>query len=669
MDFATRPEALARFGRRFLWPLVTAALVALLVGLVYSNSVTKSFHADDTVTVFAGPTVKSVGQIPRYFGDARYFQRSPDGILYRPLAQATYALDHAVSGDFAIAYHVTNLLLHGLATALFGWFLLRVLDRSWPTVDPRFTAAFAIAGAALFAVHPMNSEAVNYVSARSSLLAGAALMGSFLVYLREEGPGVRGGPLALALLLFLAALFSREAAVVFPAAVVLFDVAFRRGTLRRRILPWMTFAFVAVAYLGLRKAFLGTIGVDLSASQWAGGPDPFLASERGIGTHFLTSAKVYFMAASLFLAPVSLSVARDVSFVESVFQGQALLSLFGLLVVVAGAVYALRRAPVVAFGALWFLLFLFPANGIVPVQTVFQEHRSYVPAMGLVLLAAEPARLLFLALARRVGFRGFAVGGSLAALALIVMMAGITHVRNGAWVDNRTLIEDAAAKAPDSPRALHALGLELSRIAKFDEAEKTLEKSIDLRPQNAQARLALARVKEQNGKGPEAEEILKNLVSDFPRSAVSAFELGLFYQRRGKADLALDAYERAIQNDPKYADAHLNLGWLLRGMGKNQEALDHLRTVLKIEPDHRQAPMVRASIDEIKNPKPKKTAPEPPPSEAGEGAGAPSPAPPGGDAAPPPEGGDANPPREPGGEAPPQGEASAGGGEKPRGDV
>lgn len=637
--------------KRFLWQIATALAVVLVAGLTYSNSVTKSFHADDPITVFAGPTVKSVGQIPRYFFDSRYAQRSPDGPLYRPLVQTTYAIDHAISGDSGVAYHATNLVLHALASALFGLLLLRLLERSWPTVHPVFTSAFALAGATLFAAHPMNSEAVNYVSARSSLIAGAALLGALLVYSKEEGPTVKIGRLALALALYAVALLSREAAVAFPLAVVLFDLAWRRGRFRRRVIPWMTFAFLAVAYLGLRKAVVGSIGIDLSPDRWIGGTDPYLAADRGILTHFLTSTKVYFMAAATFIAPVSLSVSHEVSFVESLLQGTAIVSLFALLLVTAGAVLSLRRLPLVAFGALWFLLFMLPANGFVPVGAMYQEHRTYVPAMGLILVAAEPLRRGFQALSRRVGYKGFAVAGSLVALALVVAMAGVTHFRNRAWADNRVLFEDAVAKSPESPRALHALGIELQRIGRFDEAERTLEKSVALRPQNAQARLALARVKEQNGNEKEAEELLVKLVADFPRSGLSAFELGLFYQRRQKADLALDAYTKAIQNDPNYADAHLNLGWLYRGMDRKEDALRELKEVLRLEPNHRQATMIQATIDDIENPKPKKSKkPAPPEGETpagetpsptppqGEGAGTETPAAPHEAPAPPPDG-------------------------------
>src|SRR5262249_2916899 len=145
-----------------------------------------------------------------------------------------------------------------------------------------------------------------------------------------------------------------------------------------------------------------------------------------------------------------------------------------------------------------------------------------------------------------------------------------------------------------------------------------------LRPQNAQARLALAKLKDQNGKPGEAEEMLKALNADFPRSAVAAFEMGLFYQRREKLEPALEAYKRAVQNDPSYADAHLNLGWLYRGLDKGGDALRELQEVLRLQPDHKQAPIILAAIDEIEHPKPKK---KPAPKKDG---GAPTVEPPGG---------------------------------------
>src|SRR5262249_14972693 len=156
-----------------------------------------SFHYDDIHSVEGNPAVKSLLNIPRFFVNPSLFDQDPSQKMYRPLLLTSYAIDHAISGDRGHAYHFTNLLAHAAAAMLLYFVIRKLMRMAWPTVAGTSVSAAAAFGALVFAVHPLNSEAVNYVSARSSLLCGVALLGATIAYLREDGETVRWKPLGV----------------------------------------------------------------------------------------------------------------------------------------------------------------------------------------------------------------------------------------------------------------------------------------------------------------------------------------------------------------------------------------------------------------------------------------------------------------------------------------
>jgi len=191
---------------RGLLPLVILAAVAVLP---YMNSLGNGFHWDDYHHVLENPAIRDPGSIPRFFTDPSTFSRDPGIQMYRPLLMVTYALNYAAGGDQGWGYHLVNIGLHLLVTLLLHRLLLMLL----PCPVGRGPA---FAAAALFAVHPINSQAVNYVSSRSVLLAAALLLLGLVLSLAGRSPGRRLLLLPAAVSFFLALLSKSTAIVATP---------------------------------------------------------------------------------------------------------------------------------------------------------------------------------------------------------------------------------------------------------------------------------------------------------------------------------------------------------------------------------------------------------------------------------------------------------------------
>jgi len=200
-------------------------ILAVATLLVYSVSFFNKFVLDDEVIIVNNPQTMSLRNIPEVV-------LAPDIIkpYYRPLNRATYLLDYRMAGMNPAWYHGANVLIHLGNVILLYLVSLRLL--------PDRTAA--LIAALLFAVHPANSEAVNFISARNSLLALFFSLAAFLAFLEARGMGKRL-PL-LSALFFFCGLLSKETAFMLAGVIVLYTfVPLQVGEKRTRLPEGMFF--------------------------------------------------------------------------------------------------------------------------------------------------------------------------------------------------------------------------------------------------------------------------------------------------------------------------------------------------------------------------------------------------------------------------------------------
>ena len=186
-DAVADGEGEGRSGRGLA--VLAVVLCVAAAALAYGNSLSNDFALDDAHTIESNAWVRSLANVPRYFADASTFSTLRTNVDYRPLLQTTYAVDYALAGYDVRTWRATNLLLH-VVTALAVFFLGRRLFGSRaavpvPGVPPEAGDAAALVAALLFAVHPVGSGCVNYISARSSGLVAALVLPAVVLYLRS----------------------------------------------------------------------------------------------------------------------------------------------------------------------------------------------------------------------------------------------------------------------------------------------------------------------------------------------------------------------------------------------------------------------------------------------------------------------------------------------------
>lgn len=375
------------------------ALLATAVALAaYLPSLGGAFQFDDYNVIVNYPTVHSWGTLA---------ERAGGGV--RALLKASYTLNWTL-GESALGFHLVNMALHAFNTVL-----LYRIGRSLFEKTPG--AAFV--AALLFALHPAQTEAVTYISGRSSSLMACFYLAALLLYLK-------GNPWSAVLFVF--ALATRETAVTLPVALALCDLVRGKLDWRRQVPHWLVLAAAGVVLL-LVPRYQELVAYGFSQRSLA---DNLLTQVGGIS--YLVSRLIGLHGYNIDPALPTLGSLSGVL----VFEAAMLVALFLL------GILSLKERPWIGFGILWFFLQLVPTNSIVPRLDVANDRQLYLACWG-----------LFLALSIQVSLLPFA---RIAALALIAAFALTSSLRQLDYRDEISLWQASVRESPWNARAHNNLG-------------------------------------------------------------------------------------------------------------------------------------------------------------------------------------------------------------------
>ncbi len=615
-----------------------AALLAAAVGFgVFAPTLGYDFVWDDRASVLFNQQIRSLRHAPAWFSGHAFTGAS--GVLsdisvveyYRPVWVLSLAVDHAFWGERAAGYHLTNLLLHALASGLVAWLVFELLGCA---------AAAALAGA-LFAVHPAHAEAVAWISARNELQLGVFLLVAFIAYVRfRRGGGAGAGALCLAS--FVLALLSKETAVLFPAFVLLYEWTRREGGRERKpagsrptgaggrarnpaggqppgadvrapspagrisMGPWAGYGWallllaVAAAFFAIRAGIVSPLPVR----------DPLLtrlASAPGLVVENLR----------LLFVPIGLKVLHTFEPVSSPFSAAAILPAALLLGILALLPRASRRDPNLGFGLGWILLALLPVSGLLALlqPTPLAERYLYLPSVGWALIvgsliagalspAASGAGGPAGAAAGRAAARAAGSGAGRAApatsravprgrarvpkvIAILAILAfaaaSIVHIQP--WRNDLALATRMCRDAPRLALAHASLGLAWHRLEGWPEAARAFATAARLRPADPWSHYYLGVALRRTGRLEPAERALRNAIALQIRYAPAHLELGDVLERQDRLEEAERQCRAAIDLDSSLVEAHSALGRVLYRSRRHGEAESAYRRALGLRPD------------------------------------------------------------------------------------
>jgi protein O-mannosyl-transferase len=490
--------------------LVACCAAAAVAGVVYLNALHNPFVYDDYHTVVANSSIQPPTSLRAL-------------VLHdvtRPIVNVSYALDRALWGPRPFGFHLTNVLLHMLNVVLLFLFARRLEQDREPRSGPGAGAeqtlpdTVAFAAAILFAVHPMMTEAVGYISGRSEVLCATF----FLLAMLCGGRWLRGGGWkwgTATVGLWVAAIATKEPAAMFPLMLLVYDWLVVDGTAvaRRRRFRTIHLPLVATALVAglIRLAVLVRVEYPGKAAiHWS---------------YILVELDVMRRYVGMLAYPVGQAIFHEVAAIRSGFEPRALLAI-GVVGVLMTVAWRLRRAgPAASLGIVWFVVLLVPASMLILFDQgePMTEHRMYLASCG-----------AFLAAGNGIGWIQAAVGRSGRAravvpvlVALVVLSLGLeTWLRNIVWASPIALWQESVDLAPGhfrprlllgealedqgrrkeaieeyktairlrpiEPSSYVMLGRSLAEMGQFDEARKELARAIDIDPASVSARRSLA---------------------------------------------------------------------------------------------------------------------------------------------------------------------------------
>ena len=497
-------------------------LLLVIVSLLYSSTFHAPFNFDDEAVVKF-----EIAQNQAHLWFEEFYPPR-----YRHLFYSSLIFNYSHGGLNPFGYHLVNTSLHFFTSIVIFFIASITIEKGFSL---RKKEAFLIASLTtlLFAINPVNSETVNYISARavgmSSFFYLSALLSFILGSFRKQKAISRLLFYLLSLACFLASILSKETALTFPIVLILYDVCFMRkdewAPLKNRLLFFYLPLFLCGAF-----AVFKVISLKAMIIHWW---------QRIDVEYGLKQIQIIGHGVRLILFPIGQTF--DYDFPNTFFTTNTLLttaSLFALGIVLAIALYLPKARAMVLFCVFWFFITLAPTNSILPRSDLLSERNLYLPSFGILFLLA--IGIYRLVIASQNQLLGKKIGAYCLTI-LFILQVVLLYERNLIYRSNTLLWEDTLKKSPGKLRALH-------NLSHFYIGEKNYTKAfITLR------------------------SLAKSKASPH-YIAYAHSNLGSIYLQLGDYLKAENEFKSGIKAKPSLPTNYFNLGTLLASQGRNLEA-------------------------------------------------------------------------------------------------
>lgn len=539
-------------------PWLAGGLLVVLGTSVYLNSFRGVFLFDDQSSIVANPALSSF---------VRSALPPEDGGLTiggRPLLALSFALNHAISGLDSWSYHLVNLAIHLANGLLLAGIIRRTLRQ--PVVAARWHAdapAVAFIAAALWLLHPLQTESVTYIVQRAeSLVALCFLVTWFCLIRAHEEPARRVWHVA-AFVACLAGMAAKEVMATAPVLLALYDRLFLAGSWRA---VWTQRGRL---HLALAATWLVLAGLVVTTNG-RGGTAGF-ATAVSVRDYALTQfpAIAHYLRLFLWPHPLVLDYGKTLVTDWAVVLPAAAL----VLLLACASLWAAWRGYAAGFCGLFFFVVLAPSSSIVPIATqTMAEHRTYLPLAGLCVLGAA------------VGVAWLRARVWFAFAAIAVALGVATWSRNAAYASGIGMYEDIVARRPDNARAMALLADYHQRAGNLDAAERLLERAVALEP-GVELLNNLGNLRQARGEFAAARPLFERALALRPNDPVAHSNLGNLCAAEGHTDEAIAHFAAALRAKPEFPSVLFNLANTLAQTGRFADAATRYEHALRLEPN------------------------------------------------------------------------------------
>ena len=582
-------------------------MLVIILGVIgYSNTFNVPFIFDDEPNIVNNPIIKNLdyyttpAKAKVHEGFAEY-----PLLINRYIGSLTFALNYKIHGLGVTGYHIVNLLIHLINSLLVYWFVHLIfitLASGTGGDNPLFlkrASTIALFSSLLFVTHPIQTQAVTYIVQRFTSLATMFYLFSIIMYIKarlapndknkKHGEKISIRALVYYLISLSAAVLAmktKEISFTLPAMIVLYEVLFLKGDTKRRIMyivPFILTMIIIPATLIFIVNLSGGVTGDVGTATTLSG------SHVTRLDYLFTEFRVIITYFRLMFFPVDQNLDYDYPLYHSMFNPEVFLSFLSLLVICITVIYSFWRyrktlplTRVIFFGTAWFFATLSIESSIIPIIDVINEHRMYLPSLGLFLVIS----ILLVMIIERCQQKW--VEGAIFLSVIIASLAftGITYSRNNEWSEKIVFWQDVVNKSPEKARGYTQLATAHEEKGGLDQAIKYFKKASSLEPYNSEINVYLGVSLSKLGRTNEAIKEFRKALQVNPAHAEAHINLGTAFAKLGRISEAMQEFrEGALRISPYNTEALTSLGIGLYTLGRKDDAIRHFRKAMRINPD------------------------------------------------------------------------------------
>lgn len=565
---------------------IILSFVILLTLIIYSNTLEAPFIYDDIPNIVNNPATKDLSFFshPTKVFDPVFSEAIRPFFVNRYLGYLTFAINYKQTGLDTISYHVTNIIIHIINVILV--FLLIKLTISKTSFGHRLNISedkseyFAIIVAALFAVHPIQTQSVTYIVQRFASLATLFYLLSLVLYIywRINYSDLKR-PLfyMLALLSTICAMKTKEITFTLPIMMLLYDIVFIKDKFKNTIVYLLPFIF-CMTIIPLTLISLSGLQDGLNTSNH------FNVS---MWQYLFTQFTVIVKYISLLLLPINQAVDYAYPLYKSFFETRVVLSFLLLTVLFLFGLYMTFNnninpfLKISGFGILWFIITLSVESSIIPIADYIYEHRLYLPSLGFFISIVSVLYMFYIKCNLRL--QEFLL---IFFVSITIVLGYATYNRNEVWLSEETLWKDNINKQSLKARAYTNLSNYYYKKSDTQKAVDVLEEGFKLISDDFFLYNNLSVAYTANGNYEKAEALLSEMLVKFPDNKSWTYtRYGYLYLDQNQLNKAYEMFLMALKNGYSAYDIWLNLSKILLKQGHYERALFFSKVSLMNKPN------------------------------------------------------------------------------------
>jgi protein O-mannosyl-transferase len=568
----------------YLQYLILSGIMVLTI-IIYSGTFKNEFTWDDEGQVEKNIDIKNLNAE----NVLKIFSSNYIG-MYQPFPTLTFAVEYKFFGLNPGAYHITNLIFHLLNIILVYLLFLKLTKR----YDISYLAAI------LFAIHPMNSESVSWVSCRSNLIYSLFYLGSLIFYLRyiqnkyqdtsikteenlkyevitkmsEENKYLAfsfNKNYLFSLLLFILSLLSKPMAVTLPVILILSDYYINSSKFKVQSLKyWLD--KIPFFILALGFGIIALISEKITNSNTNS-----LIHYSLFNRFFILIYSLSFYIVNL-VAPLKLSAIHPSPEIEQGFLPLKYYLSPLLIILITFIIFVTKKTrKEMIFGTLFFLITISVTliAGKVRYSEVAERY-TYISYLGLFFILAQSVNLFkFVNLWLKI-IKYFII------ILILILFSILTYNRNKVWQNNISLFDDVIEKYPRAVIALNNRGLAKYHLKDYYGAIQDNDKALEINPKEASVYVERGNSKKALGDYKGAIQDYNKAIEINPRYGKAYYNRGYLKASSGDMQGAINDFNRAIEINPKDEDAYNNRGNAIASLGDMRRAINDFNRAIEI---------------------------------------------------------------------------------------